>query len=161
MDSGVINQDLDLAKAGSVEGLCLHEIMGLGREEPSFDDTRYSHSSGYNRVSHNRAARANARGVLGRDRDLGRHASYSWRNANALARSDRRHRRGCVNWSARDKLLWGKSGRVFAGDRSHRITVDRVSFGEVCVSLREHYACDYRSHPALGSGLDHRAAQIP
>jgi hypothetical protein len=29
MDSGIINKDLDLAKAGSVEGLCLHEIMGL------------------------------------------------------------------------------------------------------------------------------------
>ena len=149
MDSGVINQDLDLAKAGSVERSCSHEILGWGQEEPSFDHTRYSHSSGYNRVSHNRTARANARGVLGRDRDLGRHASYSWRNADALARSDRRHRRGCVNWSARDKLLWGKSGRVRGCDFSRRIAAHCISFGEDGVSLREHYSHDHCSNSAL------------
>jgi hypothetical protein len=46
MDSGVINQDLDLAKAGSAEGLCLHEIMGLGREEPSVYRASDSNGSG-------------------------------------------------------------------------------------------------------------------
>src|SRR5207244_6391079 len=40
VDSGVINEDLDLAKAGSLERSCSHEIMGLGQEEPSFD---YAH----------------------------------------------------------------------------------------------------------------------
>ena len=44
--------------------------MGLGREESSFDDTRDSHSGRCDGISCNRAARANARGVLGRDRDL-------------------------------------------------------------------------------------------
>jgi hypothetical protein len=44
VDSGVINEDLDLAEAGSVEGSCSHEIMGLGEEEPSFDYAQHSHS---------------------------------------------------------------------------------------------------------------------
>ena len=35
------------------------------------------HSSRCDRVSHNRAARANARGVLGRNRDFGRHAVHA------------------------------------------------------------------------------------
>jgi len=55
----------------------------------------------------------------------------------------------------------GKSVCLRACDHSHRIAVDRGSFGEDCVSLRRHYAFHYRSHPALGSGVDHRAAQIP
>jgi hypothetical protein len=63
------------AKAGSLQRLCSHEIMGLGREESSFDHIRRSHGSRCDRVSHNRAARANARGVLGLDRDFGRQAS--------------------------------------------------------------------------------------
>jgi hypothetical protein len=161
MDSGVVNEHVDLAKVGSAERSWSHDIMGLGQEEPSFDFAYRSDSRRCDSVSHSRATRANARGLLGRDCDLGHHAGYSWRDADALGRSDRGHRRGCVNWSARDKLLRGKSGCLRACDHSHRITVDRVSFGEDCVSLREHYAFDYRSHPALGSGLDHRAAKIP
>jgi hypothetical protein len=66
--SAVINEDVDLAKAGSVEGSCSHEIMGLGQEEPSFDYAQRSHSRRCDSVSHYRAARANARGLLGRDR---------------------------------------------------------------------------------------------
>ena len=43
----------------------------------------------------------------------------------------------------------------------HRIALDRVSFGENCVSLREHHPRDHRSHSAHGCTVDHRAAQIP
>jgi len=68
--------------------------MGLGREESSFDDTRDSHSGRCDGISCNRAARANARGVLGRDRDFGRDAIHSQRDADALGRADCRHRRG-------------------------------------------------------------------
>src|SRR2546428_9350327 len=64
----------NLAKAGSLERSCSHEILGLGQEEPSFDHARDSHSCRCDSVSHDRAARANARGLLGRDRDLGRDA---------------------------------------------------------------------------------------
>ncbi len=45
VDSGVINQDLDLAKAGSLERSSSHETLGLGQEESSFDHTRDSHCS--------------------------------------------------------------------------------------------------------------------
>jgi uncharacterized membrane protein YgaE (UPF0421/DUF939 family) len=34
----------NLAKAGSLEGSCSDEILGLGQEEPSFDHARHSHS---------------------------------------------------------------------------------------------------------------------
>ena len=40
-----------------MERSCLHEILGLEREEPSFDDTRHSHSSRCDSLGHNRAAR--------------------------------------------------------------------------------------------------------
>src|SRR5438445_684721 len=59
-----------------------------------------SHSRRRDRVSHSCAARANARGVLGCDRDPSCNAIHARRDADALDRADRRHRRGCVGWSA-------------------------------------------------------------
>ena len=53
--------------------------LGLGREEPSFNHTRHSHSSGCDRIRHNRAPRANAQGPLGCDRYFSRNAIYSGR----------------------------------------------------------------------------------
>jgi hypothetical protein len=94
-----------LAKTGSLERSCSDETLGLGREESSFGHARDSHSSRCDRVSHHRAARANARGLLGCDRDFGRHAIHARRDADALDRADRRHRRGCVSWSARGKFF--------------------------------------------------------
>ena len=49
---------------------------------------------------------------------------------------------------------------IRACDYSHRIAVDRVSFGEDCVSLGKHYPRDHGSNSAFGSGADHRAAQV-
>jgi hypothetical protein len=63
-----------------------HETMGLGREESSFDDTRDSHSGCWDGISCNRAARENARGVLGRDLDFGRDAIHSRRDIDAINR---------------------------------------------------------------------------
>ena len=57
----------NLAKPGLLERSCLHEIMGLGREEPALDHTRC-------------------------DRYLGRDAIHSRRDADALDRTDRRYR---------------------------------------------------------------------
>jgi len=151
---------VDLAKAGSLERSCSHEIMGLGRKEPSFDHARHSHSRRCDSVSHNRAARANARGLLGRDRDFGRDAIHPRRDADALGRADRRHRRGCVSWSTRGKLLQGKSGRVRGCDLSRWIALHRVSFGEERISLCERYPNYHRSNSAIGCIVDHRSAQI-
>ena len=74
----------NLAKPGWLERSCLHEILGLEREEPSFDHARHSHSSRGDSRGHNRAARPDARGLLGRDRDLGRDAIEPRRDPNAL-----------------------------------------------------------------------------
>jgi len=138
-----------------------YEIVDLGQEEPSFDHARHSHSSRCDRVSHHRAAGANARGLLGRDRDLGRDAIDAGRDADALARANRRHRRGRLSWSTRSKLFRAKSGRVRGCDFSPRIVVVRVSFGEDGISLCQHYAYYHRSNSPLGSGVDDRVAQVP
>jgi hypothetical protein len=45
---------------------------------------------------------------LGCDRDIGRDAIHSRRNADALARADRRHCCGRVSRSARGKFFWRK-----------------------------------------------------
>ena len=74
--------------------------------------------------------------------------SYSRRYADTLDRANRRYRRGCAGWSARGKLLQSKSGRVRGCDLSRRISVDRVSPGEDCVSLYEHYSHHHRSNSA-------------
>ena len=63
-------------------------------------------------------------------------------------RANRRHGRGRLSWSARDKLLRSKSGRVRGCDLSRRIAVDRVSFGEDRISLRERYPHYHRSNSA-------------
>jgi len=62
---------VDLAKAPALERSCPHETLGLGQEKPSFDRARDSHRSGCDRVGHHRTPRANARGLLGRNRDAG------------------------------------------------------------------------------------------
>ena len=40
------------------------------------------------------------------------------------------------------------------------IAVDRVSFGENCISLRKCYPRDHRFNSAVESGVEHRFAQI-
>ena len=72
----------NLAKPGWLERSCSHEILGLGREEPSFD---HSHSSRCDCLSRNRAARPDARGLRVRDRDLGGDAIEPRGDANGLA----------------------------------------------------------------------------
>jgi hypothetical protein len=57
--------------------------------------------------------------------------------------------------------FFGGSFLAFACDRSDRIAVDRVPFGEDGVSLRQHHPRHHCFSPAFGSGVDHRAAPIP
>ena len=120
--------------------------------------TRHSHSSGCDRIRHNRAARANAQGLLGCDPYFGRNAIYSGRNPNALARANRRYRGGRVSGNARGKFLWREPRCLRSRDCSHLIARDRVSFGEDGVSLRRHYPRYHRSDSAFASGVDNRAA---
>ena len=150
----------EFPKPGLLARSCAHEILGLGRKESSFDHTRDPHSRRCYRVSHHRAARANARGLLGCDRDIGRHAIHSWRDADTLVRADRSHCRGRVSRSARGKFFWRKPRRIRGRNRSHRIALDRVSSGEDRISLRKHYPRHHRSDSAFGSGVDYRVAQV-
>jgi hypothetical protein len=100
------------------------------------------------------AARANARGVMGRDRDIDHYAIHRRRDTDAVDRANRRHGGGCVSWSTRGKLLQSKPGRVRGCDFSRRIAAHRVSFGEDGISLCEHYSHDHCSNSALRCTVD-------
>ncbi len=77
------------------------------------------------------------------------------------SRANRRDRGGRVSGSARGKFLWREPRRLRSRDCSHWIALDRVSFGEDGVSLRQHYPRYHRSNSASGSGVDNRAAPVP
>src|SRR5438874_7041558 len=150
----------NLAKPSSLERSCSHEIMGLGRKEPSFNHARHSHRPRCDCVRLNRAARANARGLLGCDRNIGRDAIHSRRDADALDRADRRYRGGCLSRSARGKLSRRKPRCVRGCNRPPRIALDHISSGEDCVSLCQHYPRHHRSDFAFGSGVDYRVTRV-
>ena len=139
---------------------CFYETLGLGPKESPFHCACDSYSSRCDRVSHHRAACANARGLLGRNRDFGCDAIHSRRNLDPLDRADRRYRSRRISWSARSQLFQDKSGRVRGCDLSGRIAVVRVSFGENRISLREHHAHYHCSDSTLGSVVGDRFAQI-
>jgi hypothetical protein len=82
-----------------------HETPGLGPKESSFDDTRDSHGRCCDGISCTRAAGANARGLLGRDRDFGRDAIHSRRDIDAINRADGHHGGGGIGRSAGGELF--------------------------------------------------------
>ena len=90
--------------------------MGLGRKESSFDHARGAHRTRGDSVDHHRAALANARSVLGSDRDFGCHAIHPWRDAHSVDRADRRDGRRRIDRSNRGKLLRVEFDRVRSGD---------------------------------------------
>ena len=104
--------------------------LGLGREEPSFNHTRHSHSSGCDRIRHNRAPRANAQGPLGCDRYFSRNAIYSGRATLTLSLERIVATAWRVSGTARGKFLWRDPRRLCSRDYSHLVARDRVSFGE-------------------------------
>ena len=134
--------------------------LGLSREEPSFNHTRHSHSSGCDRIRHNRAPRANAQGPLGCDRYFSRNAIYSGRATLTLSLERIVATAWRVSGTARGKFLWRDPRRLRSRNCSHLIARDRVSFGEDGVSLRQHYPRYHRSDSAFGSGVDNRAAPV-
>jgi hypothetical protein len=75
--------------------------------------TRYSHRRRRDRVSYHRAVRGNARGVMGRDRDLGRHPIHVRRDTDAVDRANRRYRCGCVS-GALEVIYFGANLVAFA-----------------------------------------------
>src|SRR6266550_684367 len=76
-----------------------HETLELAERESSFDWTLRSHCPCGDRVSHCRALGADARSLLGGNRDSSRNAIQSRRYADALRRAHRCHRRGRVSRS--------------------------------------------------------------
>ena len=134
--------------------------MGLGREESSFDHTRRSHSSGCDRVSHNRATRANAEAywaaiatLVVMQSTLGATLTLSIERIVATPV-------GASVGALEANYFGANLVRVRDCDLSRRIALDRVPFGEDRVSLRERYPHHHRSNSALGCTVEYRTAQI-
>src|SRR6266542_6197976 len=99
-----------------------HETLELAERESSIHWTLRPHGPRGDRVSHRRALGADARSLLGGNRDTGRNVIQSRRYADALHRTRSRYGPGRVSWSARGKLFRGESYRVHVRNHSHRPT---------------------------------------
>ena len=117
-----------------------HETIALGREQPSFDHTRASHSGRCNGISCNPATRANARGLLGRDRDSGCDVIPSRRDVDAIIRADCRHRRG-ASFGALEANHFGSNLVVYAvaiflvGLLSFAFRLEKTSYRYASITL--------------------------
>jgi Fusaric acid resistance protein-like len=78
----------------------MHETLELAERESPFDSTLRSHGPRGDRVRHRRALGADARSLLGGNRDSGRNAIQSRRYADAVHRTDSRDGPGCVSRSS-------------------------------------------------------------
>src|SRR6266508_2853499 len=140
-----------------------HETLELAERESPFDWALGSHSPGGDRVSHCRALGADARSLLGGNRDSGCDAIHSRRYADALRRAHRCHRRWRVSRSTRVKLLRSESCRLHAGDLFHRPTFVWLSAGEDRLSICQCHPDDHclipRTNPAWIVAL-HRFIEV-
>src|SRR5882762_11770446 len=107
----------------------MHETLDLAERESPFDWTLRPHGPRGDRVSHRRALGADARGLLGGNRDSGRNAIQSRRYADALYRTHSRYGPGRVSRSGRGKLFRGESYRVHVRNHSHRLAFLWLSAG--------------------------------
>jgi hypothetical protein len=144
----------DLAKTDSLARSCLHETLELAERESPFDWALCSHGSGGDRVSRPRAPGADARSVLGGNRDSGCDAIHSWRYADALRRARRCHRRWRVSRSARVKLLRSESCCLHARDLFHRPTFVWLSPREDRLSICQCHPDDHCFDSANKSCVD-------
>src|SRR6266436_6180909 len=120
-----------------------HETLELAERESPFDWALCSHGPGGDRVSRRRAPGADARSLLGGNRDSGCDAIHSRRYTDALPRAHRCHRRGRVTRSTRVKLLRSESCRLHARDLFHRPTFVWLSAGENRLSICQCHPDDH------------------
>src|SRR6266576_1026527 len=147
------------------KGICqqdhaTYETLELAERESSFDWTLRSHCPCGDRVSHCRATGADARSLLGGNRDSGCDAIHSRRYADALRRAHRCHRRWRVSRSSRGKLFRSKSRRLHARDLFHRPTFVWLSTGEDRLSICQCQPDDHCFDSADKSRVDRRPASI-
>jgi len=150
----------DLAKTDARARSCSHETLELAERESPFDSTLRSHGPRGDRVSHRRAPGADARSLLGGNRDSGRNAIQSRRYADAVHRTRSRYGPGRVNRSSRDKLFRSKSCRLHARDFFHRPTFVWLSTGEDRLSICQCHPDDHCFDSANKSRVDRCSASI-
>src|SRR5256885_10256884 len=121
-----------------------HETLELAERESSVDWTLRSHCRRGDRVRHRRTRGADARSLLGGNRDSGRDAIQSRRYPDALHRTRSRYGPGRVGRSDRVKLFRSKSDRISNCDRSRRLALLWLSFGEDRLSICQCHPDDHR-----------------
>src|SRR6266849_1059944 len=132
----------------------MHETLELAERESSVDWTFHPHGPRGDRVRHRRALGADARSLLGGNRDFGRNAIQSRRHADALHRTRSRYGPRRVSRSARGKLFRSKSCRLRARDLSHRLALLWLSSGEDRLSLCQCHPDDHCFDSADKSRVD-------
>src|SRR6266446_5807312 len=137
-----------------------HETLELAERESSFDWTLRSHSARGDRVSHRRALGADARGLLGGNRDSGRNAIQSRRYADALHRTRSRDGPVRVSRSSRGKLFRSKFWRLHARDLFHRPPFVWLSAGEDRLSICQCHPHDHCFDSAHKPRVDRCPASI-
>src|SRR5882724_34249 len=137
-----------------------HETLELAERESPFDWALGSHGPRGDGVSHRRALGADARSLLGGNRDAGRDAIESWRYPNALHRTRSRNGPGRVSRSSRGKLFRIKSCRLHARDLFRRPAFVWLSAGKDRLSICQCHPDDHCFDSALKSRVDRRPASI-
>src|SRR6267378_1999511 len=131
-----------------------HETLELAEREYPFDWTLRSHGPCGDRGSRRRALGADARSLLGGNRDSGRNAIQSRRYADAVHRTRSRYGRWRVSRSTRVKLLRSESCRLHARDLFHRPTFVWLSAGENRLSICQCHPDDHCFDSADKSRVD-------
>src|SRR5436190_23647744 len=137
-----------------------HETLELAERESPFDWALCSHGPCGDRGSRRRAPGADARSLLGGNRDSGCDAIHSRRYADALRRAHRCHRRWRVSRSTRIKLLRSESCSLHARDLFHRPTFVWLSLGEDRLSICQCHPDDHCFDSANKSCVDRCPASI-
>src|SRR5713101_2339869 len=138
----------------------MHETLELAERESSVDWALRPHGPRGDRVRHRRALGADARSLLGGNRDSGCDAIQPRRYADAVHRTRSRYGPGRISRSGRGKLFRSKSCRLHARDLFHRPTFVWLSAGEDSLSLCQRHPDDHCFDSADKSRVDRCPASI-
>ena len=132
--------------------------MGTGK--PSVRHTFNSNGDCSDYIARRRTSVRISRGLLVCDCDACRDAINTRCDLANFGRTHRRYRAGCFGWRAGSRLFRWKSFCV----RRHGICagtfVRRISYGENCISLRQHHACNHCAHSPFKRRLDYCVSPV-
>ncbi len=136
------------------------ETLEMGTGKPSIRHTFNSNRHCGGDIARSRASVWISRGLLVCDCNACRDAINTRCDLANFGRTHCSYRAGCFGWRACSNLFPRKSFCVRGRGICAGTFVRRISYGENCISLREHHACNYRAHSPFKPRLDHRASPL-